>query len=68
MVEINTITLLVAAAGFLIGYALGKMNGNKNNSNIGDVLKGNAIKAGNDANTGTRVGGNLSQDRSKQNN
>lgn len=68
MVEIDTITVMVGAAGFLIGFVLGKMNGNKNNSHVGDIMKGNANKAGGNINTGTNVGGNLAQDKSKQNN
>jgi len=68
MVEINTIAIMAGVAGLIIGYVLGKLNGNKNNSHVGDIMKGNAIKAGNDVNTGTSVGGNLAQDRAKQNN
>ena len=68
MVEINTIAIMAGVAGLIIGYVLGKLNGNKNNSHVGDIMKGNAIKACNDVNTGTSVGGNLAQDRAKQNN
>jgi hypothetical protein len=63
----DTMGYLLGLAGLVIGFVLGKMNG-MNNGVSGDEISGKGIKAGGNVNTGTTVGGNQANDRSKQNN
>jgi len=63
----DTMGYLLGLAGLVIGFVFGKMSGNVNRG-TGDTITGKGIKAGGDVNTGTIVGGNQSNDKSKQNN
>jgi hypothetical protein len=63
----DTMGYLLGLAGLVIGFVLGKMNAT-NKGVSGDRISGKGIKAGGDVNTGTNVGGNQANDKSKQNN
>lgn len=67
MVDIGLIEIGIGIGGLVVGYFVGKMSGS-GAVNHGDTVQRGGIKAGGNVNTGTEVGGNLAQDRAKQNN
>ena len=67
MVDIGLFEIGIGIGGLVVGYFVGKMSGPAA-INAGDTVQRGGIKAGGNVNTGTEVGGNLAQDRAKQNN
>ena len=67
MVDIGLFEIGIGIGGLVVGYFVGKMSGS-GAVNHGDTVQRGGIKAGGNVNTGTEVGGNLAQDRAKQNN